>query len=182
MKRLTSVFTTLTILVMVFLSSTLYAQDSTRTRQRDKDKFQIKEQKKEQLNQSAQVQKRNQANRTQLNDANGDGIPNGQNTDYSGMKSRSGHGTRGFVDSDGDGINDNSMDADGDGIPNGQDSDFTRPQDGTGRQMKYGSGSGNRGNGTGNQGIGPRNGNGMGQGTGTCDGTGPKGSRKGGKK
>ncbi|MCI0512246.1 hypothetical protein L0128_03445 [candidate division KSB1 bacterium] len=40
----------------------------------------------------------------------------------------------GFIDENGDGINDNALDADGDGIPNGQDPDYTKPQDGSGRQ------------------------------------------------
>ena len=47
-------------------------------------------------------------------------------------------------DLDGDGINDNAMDDDGDGIPNGQDPDYTRPQDGSGRQNKFGSKSMNQ--------------------------------------
>jgi hypothetical protein len=56
------------------------------------------------------------------------------------------HG-RGFVDENGDGINDNAQDFDGDGIPNGQDPDFVRPQDGSGQKRgqlnsKRGSGSG----------------------------------------
>jgi len=40
---------------------------------------------------------------------------------------------RGFVDEDGDGVNDLAPDHDGDGIPNGQDSDWVKnKQDGTG--------------------------------------------------
>ena len=99
-------------------------------------------------------------------------------------KMRKGNASKGFVDLDGDGINDNAMDDDGDGIPNGQDPDYTKPEDGTGKQNKFGSksmnqngkGSMNR-NGSGT--FGPGNGNG----TGDCDGTGPKGTikRGGGK-
>jgi len=102
------------------------------------------------------------------------------------------HG-RGFVDTNGDGFNDNAPDIDGDGIPNGQDPDFVRPQDGTG-QMKmngwnwrsmFGGYRYGPGNGTGNNGICPRNGTGYGAGNGTgrgiCDGTGPKGYRGGRK-
>ena len=90
-------------------------------------------------------------------DADGDGIPNGQDPDYEG--SFAGNG-RGFVDADGDGINDNAMDADGDGIPNGQDADYVRPQDGSGAQRGLDAGKG------------------TGIGTGDCDGTGPKGAGK----
>jgi hypothetical protein len=68
-------------------------------------------------------------------DADGDGIPNGQDQDY--VRSGSGRG-KGFVDADGDGFNDNALDADGDGIPNGQDSDYQRPADGTGQKHMYG--------------------------------------------
>ena len=104
-------------------------------------------------------------------DADGDGIPNGQDADYDGAKARKGKGARGFVDEDGDGINDNALDSDGDGIPNGRDADFIRPQDGTGRQSKYGAG---QGKGQMNNGSGL----GTGSGTGTCDGTGPRGTTK----
>lgn len=59
-------------------------------------------------------------------DTDGDGVPNGQDSDYagSGRGSSNGHGRR-FVDEDGDGFNDNAPDADGDGIPNGQDDDYS---------------------------------------------------------
>ncbi len=84
------------------------------------------------------------------------------------------------------------IDSDGDGIPNHSDPDYTKPQDGTGNtfgKMHSGKGSvgkahGNSfgpGDGTGKSGIGPRDGSGFGRGNGTgiCDGTGPKGSRRG---
>ena len=44
----------------------------------------------------------------------------------------------GFIDEDGDGINDLARDADNDGIPNCLDPDWTRPEDGTGYKNKYG--------------------------------------------
>ncbi len=44
----------------------------------------------------------------------------------------------GFVDEDGDGINDLARDADNDGIPNCTDPDWTRPQDGTGYMNRFG--------------------------------------------
>ena len=44
----------------------------------------------------------------------------------------------GFIDEDGDGINDLARDADDDGIPNCLDPDWTRPEDGTGYQNRYG--------------------------------------------
>ena len=105
-------------------------------------------------------------------DADGDGIPNGQDPDYE-RTGRGGRGMKGFVDENGDGINDNAPDADGDGIPNGQDPDYVRPQDGSGHKNGQGHGNGQQMRGAGN---------GSGIGTGNCDGTGPKGNGKRGKK
>lgn len=65
-------------------------------------------------------------------DADGDGIPNGIDPDFTGSKNRP--DGKGFVDKNGDGVNDNAQDFDGDGIPNGQDPDYVRPQDGSGQQ------------------------------------------------
>jgi len=94
-------------------------------------------------------------------DADGDGIPNGRDADYTGPKMRKGNNSKGFVDADGDGINDNAMDSDGDGIPNGQDPDFVRPMDGSGARNGQGIGNG--------------------QGAGNCTGTG-QGTKSGGKR
>ncbi len=130
-------------------------------------------------------------------DADGDGIPNGQDPDYTKLNPNKGKGRMGFVDENGDGINDLARDDDGDGIPNGKDSDYVKPKDGTGRQfgklnggskMMNGKRGGNGpGDGTGNKGIGPRDGSGFGPGNGTgtgvCDGTGPKGkTQQGGRR
>ncbi len=80
-------------------------------------------------------------------DDDGDGIPNGQDPDWTGTCENT--NGRGFVDADGDGINDNAPDADGDGIPNGQDPDFV-PGSGTGNPAGRGlRGGGNGGTGTG---------------------------------
>lgn len=62
-------------------------------------------------------------------DADGDGIPNGQDEDYEGAANQ--RGKMAFIDEDGDGINDIAGDFDGDGVPNGLDPDFER-----GKQMK----------------------------------------------
>lgn len=70
-------------------------------------------------------------------DADGDGIPNGQDPDYQKNPAAAGNHQRRFVDANGDGFNDLAPDADGDGIPNGQDPDYQRPGDGTGQ--KFGS-------------------------------------------
>jgi len=106
---------------------------------------------------------------------------------------------KGFIDLNNDGINDNAVDSDGDGIPNCIDPDIVRQQnrngDGNGNQYSswyrynykhnfahgYGYGPGD---GTGNSGVGPRDGTGYGPGSGTgaCDGTGPKGSKRGGRR
>lgn len=68
-------------------------------------------------------------------DADGDGIPNGQDPDYQKLGPGKGKGAegKGFVDENGDGINDNAPDADGDGIPNGLDPDYTRVGAGKGK-------------------------------------------------
>ena len=69
-------------------------------------------------------------------DADGDGIPNGQDPDYVRPENAPGQMRgHGFVDADGDGFNDNASDLDGDGIPNGRDADYVRPGDGSGRQL-----------------------------------------------
>ena len=69
-------------------------------------------------------------------DHDGDGIPNGQDADFTAPGNQTGKkAEKGFVDEDGDGVNDNAPDADGDGIPNGQDSDYEKPADGQGQQM-----------------------------------------------
>jgi len=99
-------------------------------------------------------------------DHDNDGIPNGQDPDWTrGQANRNGHvahrgwgrgsgygvgrnmgeetrrgmarGVRGFVDENGDGYNDLAPDHDGDGIPNGRDPDFTR---GTGMGQHAGQG------------------------------------------
>lgn len=86
-------------------------------------------------------------------DADGDGIPNGLDPDYTGAKLQKNK----FVDLNGDGINDNAGQK---GRKNGKGG--YGPQDGIG-----------------NKGVGPKNGtgNGAGSGTANCDGTGPKGNR-----
>ena len=99
-----------------------------------------------------------------MSDEDGDGIPNGQDPDFDGAKIRGCNANGGFVDTDGDGINDNAMDDDGDGIPNGQDPDYTRPEDGSGNMHKH------------QHKTMTQSGSGSGNGTGDCDGTGPKGT------
>ena len=103
-------------------------------------------------------------------DDDGDGIPNGQDPDY--VKPQDGTGAvagkgfgkgrrfAGFVDEDGDGINDRMLDDDGDGIPNGKDADWVRPQDCLGRGAKMGKGFGKSGGSTSGNGNNPGNGNG----------------------
>jgi hypothetical protein len=104
---------------------------------------------------------------------------------------------KGFIDLNNDGINDNAIDSDGDGVPNCIDPDIVKQQNRTGNHYgfwyrynyKYNFAHGNAngygpGDGTGNSGLGPRDGTGFGpgSGTGTCDGTGPKGNKRGGRR
>lgn len=84
-----------------------------------------------------------------MQDTDGDGILNGMDPDYAlpeGMTrghQGGGHrmgGSAGFIDTDGDGVNDLMQDADGDGILNGMDADYQMPQGAvnTGRGMGRG--------------------------------------------
>jgi hypothetical protein len=102
---------------------------------------------------------------------------------------------KGFIDLNNDGINDNAIDSDGDGIPNCVDPDFVKVQNRNTNHYNFwyrynykynfahGYGYG-PGDGTGHSGVGPRDGTGYGPGSGTgiCDGTGPKGNKRGGRR
>jgi len=158
---------TLTALLMAFaFSSAIYAQDSTMVQKKNQFKKEMK-QNKAQKGVRGFVDENGDGYNDNAPDADGDGIPNGQDEDYTGPKTRKGN-AKGFVDADGDGVNDNAMDADGDGVPNGQDPDFVRPQDGSGQKK--------------GQAKGKMKGNGSGMGTSDCDGSGSKGKQnKGGK-
>lgn len=138
-------------------------------------------------------------------DQDGDGIPNGQDSDYAPVGTQQGQGHMAFIDADGDGVNDIPGDFDGDGIPNGQDPDFQPGQQQAAHRMQNfvdNDGDGindntmsrihaRRGNAVmagGQQGYGPKDGTGLqprpqdgtgygpGAGTANCDGTGPKGA------
>jgi len=187
-----NLISTLTVMVLAIfvLSSNLLAQGEQK-----QEKNQIKSQVKTNQHGSGFLDANKDGYNDNAPDADGDGIPNGRDEDYSGSKFRKGNdGTKGFVDLNGDGLNDNAFDSDGDGIPNGKDPDFVKPQDGTGQknmkgkntQSKFGGNKYGPGNGTGT-GIGPKDGTGNGSGsgsgtdTGNCDGTGPKGNRGGRK-
>ena len=72
-------------------------------------------------------------------DADGDGIPNGMDPDYTGPKHGHGQGWHGFVDENNDGVNDWVQDFDGDGIINRFDPDYAGNQNFThGRGMGHG--------------------------------------------
>ncbi len=94
-------------------------------------------------------------------DFDGDGIPNGMDEDYQPQGMGNGYRAGGFVDADGDGINDRMFNA------------RRGPHTGNSR-MGYGPG-----NGAGYGFSGPQDGSGYGPGgaSGDCDGTGPKGFR-----
>jgi len=130
-------------------------------------------------------------------DADGDGIPNGQDPDW--VKPKDGTGYKAQVkkgaEAAGGNANQFARDDDGDGVPNGQDPDWTKPADGTGYKaqtkigqpdasgMTQGQKAGKAakssfGKGSFRTGM---SGAGRATGAGVCDGTGPKGStqRKG---
>jgi len=92
----------------------------------------------------------------------------------------------GFIDEDGDGINDLARDADNDGIPNCMDPDWTRPEDGTGYKNQYGYKHHSAANGQNSGGANNfnhsynylwNNNYGGGNGTGVCDNTGSHGNQ-----
>lgn len=89
----------------------------------------------------------------------------------------------GFIDENGDGINDLGRDADNDGIPNCLDPDWTRPEDGTGYKNKYGykhqtANTQNHGGANNfNHNYLWNNNWGGGNSTNTCDNTGPNGNQ-----
>lgn len=186
------------VLTVAFTTSNLFSQDDPVKNQnqiRTKEKNEIKTQTQVKQHSNRFVDANGDGYNDNAPDADGDGIPNGRDEDYSGSKFRKGNNnTKGFVDLNGDGINDRAIDSDGDGIPNGKDPDFVRPQDGSGQrfmngknyQNKFGGNRFGPGDGTGNYGIGPNDGTGYGSGSGTgtgnCDGTGPKGYTRGGRR
>ncbi|MCF8373866.1 MAG: hypothetical protein K9H64_19745 [Bacteroidales bacterium] len=183
MKNVVKILT----VVAILLSGNLVAQDSLQIKKQNKFQYQKQSMAAGQATtKSGFIDLNGDGFNDNALDADGDGIPNGQDADYTGAKARKGHGAKGFVDLDGDGINDNALDADGDGIPNGQDPDFVKPLDGSGAGHGYGNGQGG-GNGSGSgSGTGVCDGTGTGSGiatgTGNCDGTGPKGKKMGGRK
>jgi hypothetical protein len=91
-----------------------------------------------------------------------------------------------FQDQNGDGINDFQRDYDADGIPNCQDPDWTAPKDGTGNKSRFGQGGTHSFSGSRHGFLSGHSwskstfrGTQKGPGGGVCDGTGPKGTRRG---
>lgn len=169
MKHFKLINAIMAIVITLSLVTFGLAQDTTRTSSQTKDNIQAKEQARDmkKLDQSDAVAKQIQhgyhfvdKNGDGYNDnapdADGDGIPNGLDPDYTGPKNRMSKGAKGFTDLNGDGINDNIQTRNG--------------NKGNNRKGGYGPGDG-----TGNKGIGPKDGTGNGPKTGGCDGTGPKG-------
>jgi len=175
MKRINLITSIMAVVFALSFVTFGLAQDSTKTRTRKQIKDKTGEQLKDQVRDRKQLHApvtANSQNQIQHGsrfvdengdgyndnapDADGDGIPNGLDPDYTGPKNRMGKGAKGFVDNDGDGINDNMQAGQGNGGKN--------------RKGGYGPGDG-----SGNKGMGPKDGTGFGPKTGGCDGTGPKG-------
>lgn len=162
MKRFTQ------LSLAVILGGTLviggWAQEQAQTQNKKRDNEKVKLQQKNQVqNQIIHgpnfVDEDGDGFNDNAPDHDGDGIPNGQDADYTGQ----GKGKRQqrFIDVDGDGIADNV---------------------GMGTRNAYGRKGNKRGgygpgDGTGHQGVRPQDGTGFGPGAGSenCDGTGPKG-------
>jgi hypothetical protein len=188
MKSIKNLSLVLTLIAsVIFFSASIFAQeDPVKNKEENQVKTQIKEQ--NQIHSNRFVDEDGDGFNDNAPDADGDGIPNGRDEDYTGPQNRKGtDGHKGFVDLDGDGINDNAVDSDGDGIPNGQDPDYVKPNDGTGQKNQNGKGNNGNGkmwgpkDGTGNSGVGPKDGTGYGSGSGNGTGTGT-GTKRGGRK
>lgn len=191
MKRSMAIVLGLLVLGMVFAA----AQDKTQTQAQEKSQVQtqvrtqtgtqarVKTQAKSAFrnrNRVAFVDENGDGINDLARDADGDGIPNCQDPDWSrpldgsGYKAQAGKGAgKGTTTAAGTPAGNSyrlARDADGDGIPNGQDPDWTRPLDGSGAkaQHKFAKGSFRTG----------ANGAAKLAGTGVCDGTGPKGAAK----
>jgi hypothetical protein len=122
-------------------------------------------------------------------DADGDGVPNCQDPDWtrpldgSGYRAQAGKGGAGTASGTGQAYQ-LARDDDGDGVPNGQDPDWVKPADGTGYQARHQLGQAGQMNKAGfGKGAFRSGGTSAARvsGTGVCDGTGPKGTaqRKG---
>ena len=187
MKRTHLILTVILSIALLAFFTTVLAQDQEKVQTKTQTKSQVKAQVKDGTGTGNQLkfQNKNGEDMDELaRDHDGDGIPNGQDEDYDGMKFRASNGNKGFIDENGDGINDNAEDWDNDGIPNGQDEDFIRPQDGSGKMMQHRnqvntqtgrSGGFGPGDGSGNATVGPKDGSGNGSGTGTGTKTQQKG-------
>lgn len=177
-------------LTLVFVAGITLAQnDPVKNKEENKLQYQQEEQKKNEIKNQVQTKSEGENQiRNQIQTQNQEQSKN-QNQNQERNQNQV-HGP-GFVDLDGDGINDYAVDSDGDGIPNGQDPDYVRPKDGTGQQYRNGKGENKKGkmwgpnDGTGNDGIGPKDGTGYGSssgkgnssGTGTGSGSGKRGGR-----
>ena len=89
----------LSILLTIFISSNLIAQDSTQVKNKDVDKDQ------------EFVDKDNDGYNDNAPDHDGDGIPNGLDPDWQKLQKEKKKAKKKFVDLDGDGINDNIQNA-----------------------------------------------------------------------
>lgn len=182
---------TVGLLILGFAFATAQERDQTQekaqvqTQMKAQTKTQAKVQAKSEFrlrNMAAFVDENGDGINDLARDADGDGIPNCQDPDWtrpldgSGYKAQAGRGagsgTTAAAAKTGSG-NQFARDDDGDGIPNGQDADWTRPLDGSGykAQGRFAKGSFRSG-----VTAAART-----SGTGVCDGTGPKGNvqRKG---
>lgn len=195
MKKIVALAVGLLVLSFAFAA----AQDQTQTKSQEKAqiKAQLKDQNKAEVKAQNKVQTKSEfrhrnriafvdENGDGINDlakdADGDGIPNGQDPDWvkpadgTGYQEQYRKGAGGAAMADGAKggyAYQLSRDADGDGIPNGQDPDWVKPADGTGAKAQHKIGKG--GFRTGATAAGRV------AGAGVCDGTGPKGTaqRKG---
>jgi len=189
MKKFSALMAGLLVLGFAFAA----AQEKTQTQAQEK--AQVQTQVKAQTKAQAKVQARSEFRLRNgmafidedgdgindlARDADGDGIPNCQDPDWSrpqdgtGYKAQAGKGAgAGQAGTKSGYAYQLSRDDDGDGVPNGKDTDWTRPADGSGYKAQHKLAKGAFRSGA--TGVARTSG------TGVCDGTGPKGTaqRKG---
>lgn len=178
----------LTILTLIFVSGLTLAQNDPI---KNKEENQLQYQQEEQLKNEIKNQVRTNAEgENQIrNQIQNQSQEQSRNQNQNQEKNQNQIHGQGFVDLDGDGINDYAIDSDGDGIPNGQDPDYLKPKDGTGQQYRNGKGQKQNGkmwgpnDGTGNSGVGPNDGTGYGSSSGNNGGSekGSGGSKRSGR-
>ena len=137
--KITKNFTFVLTLIasVIFFSTSIFAQeDPVKNQEQNQVKTQVQSQDQNQVKNQEQIKSQGDPQTQLKNQTQTQTQQKSKNQVKTQTKEQNQVHGAGFVDLNGDGINDNAVDSDGDGIPNGQDPDYTKPQDGTGQQNK----------------------------------------------